>query len=122
MRCVIDAHELPTRIGGYQNYQMQPIINSTITKKQMHNKRDIKTRDPVKAELRKFDSINSSLMSYEPMDPNPRMPRGKRSTTRNLTAVRKQNIYLEEDAKKDLIIMHGKFFEFYFYSTFEFQA
>jgi hypothetical protein len=122
MRCVIDAHELPQRIGGYQKYQMQPIINPTTTKKQMHNKRDIKTRDPVKAELRKFDSINSSLMSYEQMDPTPKIPRGKRSTTRNLTAVRKQNIYLEEDAKKDLIAMHGMFFEFYFYSTYKFQT
>jgi hypothetical protein len=87
----------------------------------MPNKRDIKIRDPFKAEIRRFDTIKSSLMSYEGMDPNPRILKSKRTTTRNLTAVRKHNIYSDSKGKKDLIITHGKFFGFYFYSKFRFQ-
>lgn len=108
MRCVIDAHELPYHIPPYPQYQMQPIINAKRTMKQMHNKREVKIKDPLKAELRKSDMLNSSLMSYEQMD-QPSIERTKRPTTRNLTAVRKANNNLEDDANQELVIMHGKF-------------
>jgi hypothetical protein len=110
IKCAIDVHELPTNIGSLPGFQKPPIINSKKTKKHTPNKRDIKIRDPFKTEIRRFDTIKSSLMNYEPMNPNPRMPKNKKMTTRNLTAVRKNNIYSDAKGKKDLVITHGKFY------------
>lgn len=76
--------------------------------KQMHNKREAKIKDPLKAELRKSDMLNSSLMSYEQID-QPSIEKNRRPTTRNLTAIRKQNIHLQDDPNQELVIMHGNF-------------
>lgn len=71
---------------------------SDLAPKQIHNRREIRIKGPHKAKQRKYDTLNSSLMSYEQMENSAITEDAKRPTTRNLTAVRHhQNVPIEAD-------------------------
>lgn len=89
-------------------FQLEPIKN--FKKKQIHNKREVRVKDPSKVNTRKLDTLNSSLMSYEQIDDITNVEDSKRPNTRNLTAYRKQNMRAEPESADVALYVPGKHF------------